>query len=59
MARSSKRSSGTRRASKPKPTFRGRVPLEVVDQLLYRFVALVKQGLELMLRDPSTRPRRV
>ena len=51
MAQSRKRS-GSRRSSKPKPTFRGRVPAEVVDQLLYRFVALVKQGLELMLRDP-------
>jgi hypothetical protein len=29
----------------------------VVDQLLYRFVALVKQGLELMLRDPSALAR--
>ena len=56
MAQSRKRS-GSRRSSKPKPTFRGQVPLDVVDRLLYRFVALVKQGLELMLRDPSALAR--
>ncbi len=52
MAQSRKRS-GSQRSAKPKPTFRGRVPPEVVDRLLYRFVTLVRQGLELMLRDPS------
>lgn len=57
MARSRKCSSRTRQSSKPKPTFRGRVPLEVVDRLLYRFVVLVKQGLELMLRAPSALAR--
>jgi len=39
--------------SKPEPEFRSQVETELVDQLLYRFVALVKHGLELMLRDPS------
>jgi hypothetical protein len=29
------------------------VPPEVIDRLLYQFVLLVKQGLELMLREPS------
>ena len=53
MARSRQGPSRLRRASKPKPTFRGQVPADVVDQLLYRFVALVKHGLELMLRAPS------
>jgi hypothetical protein len=38
---------------KPKPAFRGQVEAEVIDQLLYRFVALVKRGLELLLTDPS------
>jgi hypothetical protein len=38
---------------KPKPVFRKKVGDELVDQLLYRFVALVKHGLELMLHDPS------
>lgn len=39
--------------AKPKPVFRNKVGAELVDELLYRFVALVKHGLELMLRDPS------
>ena len=51
MAQSRKRS-GSRRSSKPKPTFRGQVPLEVVDRLLYRFVALVKQGLRMRSVNP-------
>jgi len=38
---------------KSKPEFRSKVEDEIVDQLLYRFVVLVKQGLELMLDDPS------
>ncbi len=38
---------------KPKPAFRGQVEAEVVDQLLYRFVALVRRGLELLLTEPS------
>ena len=38
---------------KAKPAFRKKVGDELVDQLLYRFVALVKHGLELMLHDPS------
>jgi len=51
---------GEKQRSKPsgprstsKATFRGQVPAEVVDQLIHRFVTLVKHGLELMLRDPS------
>jgi len=39
--------------AKSKPAFRGQVTAEVVDRLLYRFVALIKCGLELMLHDPS------
>jgi len=57
MVRSRKGSSRTRRSPKPKPTFRSRVPAELVDQLLYHFVALVKQGLELMLQTPSVLAR--
>jgi hypothetical protein len=49
MARNRKK----RRGSKPKPTFRGQVEAKVVDQLLCRFITLVKQGLELMLTAPS------
>jgi hypothetical protein len=44
---------GSGRQSKPKPGFRSQVEDEIVDQLLYRFVALVKKGLELMLDNPS------
>jgi len=44
--------------SKPEPEFRSQVETELVDQLLYRFVALVKQGLELILRDPSELARK-
>jgi len=49
MARRKKR----RGQKKSKPVFRGRVETEVISQLLCRFVALVKRGLELMLSDPS------
>jgi len=31
--------------AKPKPVFRNKVGAELVDELLYRFVALVKHGL--------------
>jgi hypothetical protein len=53
-----KRSKRSGKRSKPKPEFRSRVETELVDQLLYRFVALVKHGLELMLRDPSELTRK-
>jgi len=53
-----KRSKRSGRWSKPKPKFRGQVEAELVDRLLYRFVALVKHGLELMLRDPSELTRK-
>ena len=53
MARRKKRVGGSRRKPKPKAKFRSKVDIELVDQLLYRFVALVKQGLEVMLCDPS------
>jgi hypothetical protein len=36
-----------------KSTFRSKVEVEVIDKLLYRFVSLVKKGLELMLTEPS------
>ena len=39
--------------SKAKTAFRGQVPVEVVAQLIHRFVTLVKHGLALLLRDPS------
>jgi hypothetical protein len=53
MAKKKKGAGGSGRKSKPKPEFRSQVEDEIVDQLLYRFVALVKKGLELMLDDPS------
>ena len=53
-----KRSKRSGQRSKPKPEFRGQVEAELVDQLLYRFVALVKHGLELMLRNPSELARK-
>ena len=53
-----KRSKRSGQRSKPKPEFRGQVETELVDQLLHRFVALVKHGLELMLRDPSELARK-
>jgi len=53
-----KRTSGSRQRAKPKPEFRSRVEAEVVDRLLYRFVALVKRGLELMLDAPSELTRK-
>lgn len=43
-----------RRGRKPKPpVFRSQVETEVIDQMLGRFVALVKRGLELILTEPS------
>ena len=43
-----------RRGKKPKPpVFRSQVETEVIDQMLGRFVALVKRGLELILTEPS------
>ncbi len=53
MARKKKGTGGSSRGSEPKPEFCSQVEDEIVDQLLYRFVTLVKQGLELMLDDPS------
>lgn len=58
MARSRRRSSGSRRSAKPKPVFRSRVEAEVIGELLYRFVALVKHGLELLLKAPSELARK-
>jgi hypothetical protein len=57
MAQSRKRSSRSRRLPRPKPALRSRVEAEMVDELLRRFVALVKHGLELMLQAPSERVR--
>lgn len=42
-----------RQGKKPKPVFREQVETAMVDQLLCRFVALVRRGLELMLTEPS------
>ena len=53
MARQKKRVGRSRRKPKPKREFRSKVDIELVDQLLYRFVDLVKHGLGVMLRDPS------
>ncbi|MCX6030596.1 MAG: transposase [Chloroflexi bacterium] len=39
--------------AKVNAAFRSQVQAEVVDQLLHRFVTLVKHGLELLLRAPS------
>ncbi|HET92382.1 MAG TPA: hypothetical protein ENN99_16830 [Chloroflexi bacterium] len=36
-----------------KSTFRSKIEAKVIDELLYRFVSLVKKGLELMLTEPS------
>jgi hypothetical protein len=58
MAKKKKGAGGSGRKSKPKPKFRNQVEDEIVDQLLYRFVALVKKGLELMLDDPSDLTRK-
>jgi len=58
MAKRKNRSGGSRRKSKPKPEFRSQVEAELVDRLLYRFVALVKHGLELMLHAPSELTRK-
>jgi hypothetical protein len=52
VGRPKKKEGGTQKP-KSKPEFRTRVDPELVDTLLYRFVFLVKQGLELMLTDPS------
>ncbi len=48
-----KRSKSAGPRSKLKAAFRDQVPAEVIDQLIHRFVTLVKHGLELLLRDPS------
>ena len=56
--REKKRSKPSDQRSKSKAEFRGQVQAEVVDQLLHRFGALVKHGLELMLCDPSELARR-
>ncbi len=53
MAKKKKGAGGSGRKFKPKPEFRSQVEDEIVDQLLYRFVALVQKGLELMLDAPS------
>jgi len=53
-----KRASRSPQRARPKPEFRSRVEAEVVDRLLYRFVALVKRGLELMLDAPSELTRK-
>ena len=53
-----KRSKRSGQRSKPKPKSRSKVGTELVDQLLYHFVALVNHGLELMLRDPSELTRK-
>ena len=53
-----KRNKRSKRRSKSKPEFRSQVEAEVVDQFLYRCVALVKEGLELMLHDPSDLARK-
>lgn len=58
MAKKKKGAGGSGRKSKPKPEFRSQVEDEIVDQLLYRFVALVKKGLELMLDEPSELTRK-
>jgi len=58
MAKRRKRGGDSRRKSRPKPKFRNKVEADLVDRLLYSFVALVKQGLELMLHDPSELTRK-
>jgi len=42
-----------RRLRRGKSTFRSKVEAKVIDELLYRFVSLVRRGLELMLTEPS------
>ncbi len=58
MATKKNRRKRSERRTKSNPEFRSRVEAEVVDRLLYRFVALVKHGLKLMLRDPSELARK-
>lgn len=53
MARSHKAARGKPRRAQPKRVFRQQVDAEVVDTLLRRFVELVKQGLTLMLTQPT------
>jgi hypothetical protein len=53
MARSHKAARSKPRRTQPKRVFRQQVDAEVVDTLLRRFVELVKQGLELMLTQPT------
>jgi len=57
VGRPKKKEGGTQKP-KSKPEFRTRVDPDLVDRLLYRFVFLVKQGLELMLTDPLSWPGR-
>lgn len=51
MGRSKKAAGGSSRSAKPE--FRKQVDSDLVNLLLYRFVSLVKRGLELMLEAPS------
>ena len=53
MARSHKKARSKLRRAQPKRAFRQQVDAEVVDTLLRRFVELVKQGLTLMLTQPT------
>ena len=52
MANSKKKGTGSKKPL-AKPVFRDQVDRDLVNLLLYRFAALVKQGLTLMLTDPS------
>jgi hypothetical protein len=58
MATKKNRRKRSGKRSTPKSGFRNQVEAEVVDRLLYRFVALVKHGLELMIRTPSELARK-
>lgn len=58
MAKRGKRRGSSNRKSKHRAKFRNKVEIELVDRLLYSFVALVKKGLELMLHDPSELTRK-
>lgn len=58
MATKKNRRKRSGKRATPKSGFRSQVEAEVVDRLLYRFVALVKHGLALMLRAPSELARK-
>jgi len=58
MARQKKRRAKKKRKPCAKPKFRQQVEAKVVDHLLYRFVSLIKRGLELLLSDPSALTRK-